>query len=239
MSPASAPAPNSSEPAADRGGDSASPAGADHAGAPEAEVGEPPPIDLGVAGTLPVSASPLTSLIDNAPTPARAASMRLTEQARQSVSAGLPSEAIRALTRALSIDSSNPQAYFYLGRAYFLKKDYHQALTFFQRAEIGLAGDQKWLGEALSFEGACYEQSGQTTRAAVAYKRALDSSPYNLMARAGYGRLVSVAPSGSDSEVAPASDEAPPESNAPPPPESQPPLEGAPSESVPPGPASN
>ncbi len=38
---------------------------------------------------------------------------------------------------ALSIDPSNPYVYFYLGSAYLIKKNYNQALTFFQRAEIG------------------------------------------------------------------------------------------------------
>ena len=37
--------------------------------------------------------------------------------------------------------------------------------------------DPTWLGETLSFEGACDEQSGQTAQAAAAYRGALDSSP--------------------------------------------------------------
>jgi hypothetical protein len=155
-------------------------------------LGEPPPIDLDATPTPPVSAAPLTGLIDDAATPARAASLRDTEEARQEIADGKAAEAIHSLTGALSIDSSNPYAYFYLGRAYALKKDCHQALTFLQRAELGFAADPPWLGETLSFEGACYEESGQTTQAVVAYKHALDSSPYNLMARVGYGRLVQI-----------------------------------------------
>jgi len=220
----------------------ASPLAASAAGPAATPLGEPPPIDLDTLPTMPVSETPLTALIDNAPTPTRATSLRLTEQARQDISNGRAGEAIQALARALSIDSSNPYAYFYLGRAYLLKKDYHQTLTFLQRAEIGFASDPTWLGETLSFEGVCDEQSGQTAQAAAAYRRALDSSPYNLMARTGYVRLAPPPVTPPDAGAAPetgtspASDVGPPpESGAPPPPAMQPPP-GAPIESNPPGP---
>jgi hypothetical protein len=205
-------------------------------------LGEPPPIDLDTLPTMPVSETPLTALIDNAPTPTRATSLRLTEQARQDISNGRAGEAIQALTSALSIDSSNPYAYFYLGRAYLLKKDYHQTLTFLQRAEIGFASDPTWLGEALSFEGVCDEQSGQTAQAAAAYRRALDSSPYNLMARTGYVRLAPppITPpetgAAPDNGASPASDVGPPPESGAPPPPAVPPPPGAPPESNPLGP---
>ena len=54
---------------------------------------------------------------------------------------------------AISIDPSNSYAYFYLGRAYIASKNYGQALTFFKRAEIGIAANSHWLGETLAFEG--------------------------------------------------------------------------------------
>jgi hypothetical protein len=201
-------------------------------------LGEPPPIDLDTLPTMPVSETPLTALIDNAPTPTRATSLRLTEQARMDISNGKAGEAIAALTGALSIDSSNPYAYFYLGRAYLLKKDYHQTLTFLQRAEIGFASDPTWLGEALSFEGVCDEESGQTAQAAAAYRRALDSSPYNLMARTGYVRLAPPPDTGASPETgsSPASDAGPPPESGAPPPPAVPPPPGAPPESNPPGP---
>jgi Tetratricopeptide repeat len=162
------------------------PPGATPSGAPEL-----PPIGEGASPLLMVSDSPLTSLIDNAPSPARAVSLRLADRAREDVLKGRSDDAIQSLTRALSVDPSDPYVYFYLGRAYLRKNDDHEALTFFQRAEIGLAADPLWMGETLAFEGACYEQLGKTSEAITAYRHALDSSPNNLMARTGYARLVS------------------------------------------------
>jgi hypothetical protein len=206
----------------------------------DAEGGGPtaadlPPVDLDASATLQVSRSPLTDVIAGAQTPARAASLRDTEQARQEVSDGRPAEAIHTLTRALSIDSSNPYAYFYLGRAYLLKGDCRQALTFLQRAEIGFANDQTWLGETLSFEGVCYEQVGQTADAATAYRRALGYSPNNVMARAGYGRLAPVAQAEPNATPTAGIDTAP--SSQTPPPPAMPPPQAAPAEPNPPGPA--
>ena len=154
-----------------------------------------------------------------------------------------PGRRFGALARALSIDSSNAYAYFYLGRAYLLKKDYHQTLTFLHRAEIGFASDPTWLGETFSFEGLCDEQSGQTAQAAAAYRRALDFSPYNLMARTGYVRLAPppVTPPNTGASpgtgALPASDVGPPPESGAPPPPAVPPPPGAPLESNPPGPA--
>jgi len=198
------------------------------------EMPELPPIEPGSALTLQVSDSPLSDLIDKAPNPARAASMRLTEQARKETLGGRSDAAIHTLSGALSIDSSNPYAYFYLGRAYLAKKDYKQALTFFQRAEIGFGSDPLWLGETISFEGSADEQSGDTSAALAAYKRALDGAPNNLMARVGYGRLSSTVQP--DAAFPPGAEGVPPAPGATgvePPPESPSP-ETAPSESAPP-----
>ena len=91
--------------------------------------------------------------------PALAASLRMTDQARERTrepSRGRrdPDSAARDLDRP-----SNPYAYFYLGRAY-REKNYDQAMTFFKRAEIGFGANPAWLGETLAFEGLANEQSG-------------------------------------------------------------------------------
>ena len=57
------------EPSATASPLAASAASADPGATP---LGEPPPIDLDTLPTMPVSETPLTALIDNAPTPTRA-----------------------------------------------------------------------------------------------------------------------------------------------------------------------
>jgi len=155
----------------------------------------PPPADLAsVPISAPVSSSSLDPLIQQTTDPSLSASLRITEQARQQIGENHPEEAVRSLGHALSIDASNAYAYFYLGRAYLMKKDYKQALTFFSRAELGMGSNTPWLGETVGFEGACYEEMGRDQDAALAYQRALQLTPGNLMVRAGYGRLASALP---------------------------------------------
>ncbi len=194
-SPAS-PAPPSGAPspggAGDQGG--GAPAGAPVAGEPApaaTPTDAPPPYDVGsIQPTAPVSEQPLTALIASTKDqPALNASLRFAEQGRKSLESSKPDDAIRDLGRAISIDPTDPYAYFYLGRAYMIKKDYPQALAFFGRSEVGLRTVPAWLGEVKSFEGACLEEQGKFPAAAAAYKQALDAAPGNLMARTGYGRL--------------------------------------------------
>ncbi len=197
-----------------------------------------PAIDVGSIATTPqISDASLTPLIDTAPTPARAASLRITEAQRVELERGHTEDAIRELAHAISIDPSDSYAYFYLGRAYVARRDYGQAQTFFRRAEIGLASNSAWLGEAYAFEGLSLEQEGKSAEAAAAYQKALAASPGNLTARVGVTRLAafmpaaasaSAPPSGDLDEPAPAEPEvvpAPDEAPAPPPPASrQPPT---------------
>ncbi len=160
--------------------------------APEATPTDaPPPYDVGsVQPTAPVSDQPLTGLIAGTKDqPALNASLRFAEDGRKALEASKPDDAIRDLGRAISIDPTDPYAYFYLGRAYMLKKDYPQALAFFGRSEVGVRTVPAWLGEVKSFEGACLEEQGKFPQAAAAYRQALDVAPGNLMARTGYGRL--------------------------------------------------
>jgi hypothetical protein len=194
-----------------------------------------PAIDAGSIAAAPqISDAPLTALIDTAPTPARAASLRITERQRLELERGHTDDAIRELAHAISIDPSNSYAYFYLGRAYSARKDYAQALTFFRRAEIGLAANSVWLGETYAFEGLSLEQAGRSAEASAAYQKALAASPGNLTARVALTRLSPIVPA-AVSAPAPATDldqpapaeppvpPAPDEAPAPPPPPSAPP----------------
>ncbi|MBV8139972.1 MAG: tetratricopeptide repeat protein [Deltaproteobacteria bacterium] len=188
-----------------------------------------PPLQPGsMALSLRVSDSSLQDIIDKEQSPARAASMRIAEQARTELLGGHPDEASRDLARAVSIDPSDPYAYFYLGRAYIVKKNYSQAMTFLKRAEIGFGSrNPLWLSETLGFEGQTYEESGHDTAAAAAYQQALQVNPGNLMARVGYSRLAPSegAPAAGADAPPPAGEPipGPPASSPPPPPPDSPP----------------
>ncbi|HEY1852296.1 MAG TPA: tetratricopeptide repeat protein, partial [Candidatus Binataceae bacterium] len=161
----------------------------------DANAGPPPALDLGSMQSAPdLAATSLDEEIKKADTPARMAALRVTEQARVELQAGHTDEAIRDLGRAVSIDPGNPFEYFYLGRAYIARRNYHQALTFLERAEIGFAARPDWLGADVGLEGDCYEELGQNTDAVLAYRRALGTAPNNLTARVGYSRLASYLP---------------------------------------------
>jgi TolA-binding protein len=150
------------------------------------------PLEVGsVAPQTQISDSSLEGLIQkiSAAQPALAASLRLTDQARDEILNHHEDDAIQTLTRAISIDASNAYAYFYLGRAYLGKKNYDQAITFFNRAEVHFGANSEWRGETLAFEGLVNEQSGQTAPAIACYQKALVAVPGNLRARVGLTRL--------------------------------------------------
>jgi tetratricopeptide (TPR) repeat protein len=184
-------------------------------------------MDIGsFAPTPQISDSSLDPLINAAPTPARAASLRITERQRLELEKGHVNDAVRELEHAVSIDPSNSYAYFYLGRAYIARKGYAQALTFFKRAEIGLASNSAWLGEIYAFEGLSLEESGKSAEAEAAYQKALAATPGNLTARVGATRLSAYAPAAAAPgapvadvvQPAPAEDEPPPAPDEAPPP---------------------
>jgi tetratricopeptide (TPR) repeat protein len=161
---------------------------------PTAEATPPPPaLDAGAMKVgLELDNESLDPEITKAVAPAMAASLRLTESARKRLVDGQVDDAMRDLARAVSLDPSDAFAYYYLGRAYFVRKNYTQSLTFFRRAEIGFNGRHDWAAEALSYEGLCDEELGKVTDAAQIYKRALAASPNNFHARIGYGRLAGI-----------------------------------------------
>ncbi|MGH8014157.1 MAG: tetratricopeptide repeat protein [Candidatus Binataceae bacterium] len=150
----------------------------------------PPALDASTVDLGPQLADQsLQPEIDAAGTPARAASLRLTEDARQRLHANQADDALRTLARAVSIDPANPYEYFFLGRAWMAKQNYEQALTFFKRAELGFSNMPEWLGETISDEGTCYEELDRDDDAFDAYRRALTAAPNNLKARIGLSRL--------------------------------------------------
>jgi hypothetical protein len=189
-------APAASEPSA-AASSASSPAPGDTSAAQIEPTPMPSPTDIAplevgsVAPQSQISDASLDALIQSVSTtqPALAASLRVTDQAREEIVSHREGDAIQTLGRAISIDGSNPYAYFYLGRAYIARKNYPQAITFLNRAEARLATNPQWLGETLAFEGLADEQAGQNAPAIACYQKALAAVPGNLMARVGLTRL--------------------------------------------------
>ncbi len=78
------------------------------------------------------------------PAPRLLASLELTREARSLIDAGRADHAIRMLERAMALDSSNGQNYYYLSEAWLLKGDTIQAGHFNELAFIHLRTDDTW-----------------------------------------------------------------------------------------------
>jgi TolA-binding protein len=177
--------------------------GADTSGSMPAGASPPPALDAASVTVGPqLGDESLEPEIRKAIAPTLAASLRLTDSARKLLAQGQVDDAMRGLARAISLDPADAFAYYYLGRAYFAKRNYAQAATFFRRAEIGFDGRADWTAEALSYQGLCDEELGKDTSAAQAYKQALAAAPDNFRARIGYGRLATIAVPGDNGEAA-------------------------------------
>ena len=78
--------------------------------------------------------------------PRAVASLRLTEQARVLLESGKVDEAITALERAMNVNPSNGQNYYYLAEAWLKKGNSSQAREFNRLAAMYLKDDPNWTG---------------------------------------------------------------------------------------------
>jgi hypothetical protein len=78
------------------------------------------------------------------PGPRAVASLQMTEQGRVLLEQKKVDDAISVLERAVSLNSSNGQNYYYLAEAWLFKKNIKQAEEFNSLAGIYLEGDQTW-----------------------------------------------------------------------------------------------
>jgi predicted Zn-dependent protease len=75
------------------------------------------------------------------PSPRALASLRLTEQGRMLLESGRPDDAISVLERAVGLNPTNGENYFYLAEAWIAKGDMVQAEEFNRLAALYLEGD--------------------------------------------------------------------------------------------------
>jgi hypothetical protein len=92
--------------------------------------------------------------------PRLVASLELTQQARQFIENQDADNAIRILEKALVVDPSNGQNYYYLSEAWLMKGNIDQAVKFNELAEIHLADQIEWTGRLSDQKRRIYEKSG-------------------------------------------------------------------------------
>jgi tetratricopeptide (TPR) repeat protein len=79
------------------------------------------------------------------PGPRLVASLQLTEQARMLIEQNEIDQALRVLERAVNINPSNGQSYYYLAECWILKGKHAQASEFNRLAERFLGKDSEWM----------------------------------------------------------------------------------------------
>jgi hypothetical protein len=146
----------------------------------------PPPI--APPGTLTPAKPPvlddsslIAKIIPGTP-PQRAASLRLSEEARKLLENGEYAKALSRLERAIAIDSTNAYGHFLLARTQFGLKRYKDSLNFLDVAESRLGAEPFWLSEVYALEGENYRALGMAERAAESYAKALAINPDNRTA---------------------------------------------------------
>jgi tetratricopeptide (TPR) repeat protein len=133
--------------------------------------------------------SSLLAKISPRTSPQRAASIRLTEEGRKLLEAEEYAKALSRLERSITIDSSNPYAYYYLGKAHHKMGRHRESLNFLDVAESSFAAEPYWLSETLALKGDDFRALGMSQRAEASYGRALRLNSGNRAAIEGLNRL--------------------------------------------------
>ena len=119
----------------------------------------------------------------------QAASLQLTEEGREHLRSGRLDEAMSTFQKAISLSSSNPYAYYYLGETRYLRQEYQQSLPLLERAELFLLADPIWLSKVHVLRGKNYEALSRYEEAKGQYQQALAEDPRNPDAQEGIERL--------------------------------------------------
>ena len=117
------------------------------------------------------------------------ASIQLTEQGRRQITSGRIDEAISTFQQAISLFPRNPYAYYYLGRAQYLRQEYQLSIVPLERAELFFLEDPIWLSRVYTLRGQTYEALSHFDEAGTQYRQALDFNRRNPDARNGLNRI--------------------------------------------------
>ncbi len=132
---------------------------------------------------------PLTELIQPETSPQRAASLRLTEEGKAYLQSGNLIKASEALEKAITIDTSNPYAYYYFAKLRSEKGEHKQSLGLLSKAEILFKDNQFWLSNVYSLMGRNHESLFQYNNAKKRYEQALKLNEENIEVKEGIERL--------------------------------------------------
>lgn len=123
----------------------------------------------------------LAKIIPGTP-PQRAASLRLTEEARKLLEGGEYAKALTRLERAIAIDSTNAYGHFLLAKTQFGLGRYKESLNFLDVAESRLGSEPFWLSEVYALRGENFRALGMAQRADESYEKALTINSGNRTA---------------------------------------------------------
>jgi Tfp pilus assembly protein PilF len=138
-----------------------------------------PPEALTPAKPPVVDDSSLIAKIIPGTPPQRAASLRLSEEARKLLESGEYAKALSRLERAIALDSTNAYGHFLLAKTQFGLKRYKDSLNFLDVAESRLGAEPFWLSEVYALKGENFRALGMVERAEESYAKALEINPDN------------------------------------------------------------
>jgi len=101
----------------------------------------PQPVPPSTPPQTPTSQAEDGAISPEKPSPRALASLRLTEQGRRLLDSGDPDAAISALERAVGLNPTNGENYYYLSEAWLAKGDSTQAEKFNRLAGLYLEGE--------------------------------------------------------------------------------------------------
>ena len=133
--------------------------------------------------------SSMIAKISPGTSPQRAASLRFTEEGKRLIESGEYARALIRLEKTISIDSTNPYGYFYLGKTHYHLGHYKDSLNFLDVAESYLTSQPYWLAEVLAFKGENFRALGLFRKADSNYSKALKLNSGNRVAAKGLSKL--------------------------------------------------